>query len=80
MGSGEKTAKESEAAINLLEQFMETGFERETAIKMINSILVLKSSEQSFSTLDLSIIDLYNGKCENIKFDFMIQAVKLANV
>ncbi|MDF2607161.1 MAG: spoIIE [Clostridiales bacterium] len=67
MGSGAKACKESEAAIELLEQFLETGFDRETAIKMINSVLVLKSTEQSFSTLDLSIIDLYSGTCEIIK-------------
>jgi len=34
---------------------------------MINSILLLKSSDESFSTVDLSVIDLYNGEVEFVK-------------
>jgi stage II sporulation protein E len=67
MGTGLEACKESEAAIDLLEQFMEAGFDKTTAIKMINSVLVLKSNEHSFSTIDMSIIDMYTGVCEFIK-------------
>ncbi len=67
MGSGQKAATQSKATINLLEQFMESGFDKETTVKLINSILVLKSSEDSFTTIDLSIIDLYKGEVEFVK-------------
>jgi stage II sporulation protein E len=67
MGSGQKAATQSRAAISLLEQFMESGFDKDTAIKLINSILVLKSSDDSFSTIDLSLIDLYDGEVEFVK-------------
>lgn len=67
MGSGNRASQESSAAIELLEDFMETGFDKDIAIKMINSVLVLKSNEESFSTLDMSIIDLYSGIAEFIK-------------
>lgn len=67
MGSGEKACEESESVVELLEQFMEAGFRKESAIKLINSILVLKSGEQSFSTIDLSVINLYGGFCDFIK-------------
>lgn len=67
MGTGQKAANQSKAAISLLEQFMETGFDKDTAIKLINSILVLKSDDDSFATIDLSAIDLYDGKVEFVK-------------
>ncbi|MFP4698329.1 MAG: stage II sporulation protein E [Eubacteriales bacterium] len=67
MGAGLKACKESETAVDLLEQLLEAGFDKQTAIKMINSVLVLKSNEYSFSTLDLTIIDMYTGLSEFIK-------------
>lgn len=67
MGSGKKARKESAAAVDLLEDFIDTGFDKETAIKMINSVLVLKSSEESFSTLDICSVDLHSGISEFIK-------------
>jgi len=67
MGSGEAACEESESVVELLEQFMEAGFRKESAIKLINSILVLKSEEQTFSTIDMSVINLYTGVCDFIK-------------
>lgn len=67
MGSGQKASNQSSAAISLLEQFMETGFDKDTAIRLINSILVLKSDEDSFATIDLTAVNLYDGKVEFVK-------------
>lgn len=67
MGTGEQACEESESVIELLEQFMEAGFREESAIKLINSILVLKSDQQSCSTIDMSIINLFTGVCDFIK-------------
>ncbi|MFV0341645.1 MAG: stage II sporulation protein E [Anaerocolumna sp.] len=67
MGTGERACEESESVVELLEQFMEAGFRKESAIKLINSILVLKSGEQTFSTIDLSVINLFGGFCDFIK-------------
>lgn len=67
MGTGEVACEESESVVELLEQFIEAGFRKESAIKLINSILVLKSEEQTFSTIDISILNLYTGVCDIIK-------------
>ncbi|MDQ2086509.1 stage II sporulation protein E [Herbivorax sp. ANBcel31] len=67
MGTGQKASNQSNAAISLLEQFMETGFDKDTAVRLINSILVLKSDEDSFATIDLTAVDLYDGKVEFVK-------------
>ena len=53
--------------INLLEQMVDTGFQRRSALRMINSLMMLQGDRQLFSTMDLSVIDLYSGICEFIK-------------
>ncbi|MDK2934737.1 MAG: stage sporulation protein [Clostridiales bacterium] len=67
MGSGKKASRESSATIALLEQFLDSGFDKDTAVKLINSVLILKSPEDSFTTIDLSVVDLYNGHVEFVK-------------
>lgn len=67
MGTGKEAGDESETVMSLLEQMIEAGFKAEMAIKLINSSLVLKSDKQTFSTIDLSIINLFTGICEFIK-------------
>jgi stage II sporulation protein E len=67
MGSGIAAYKESEMVIDLLEQFLEAGFTKETAARMINSTLVVRSDAQVFSTIDISALDLYSGVCEFLK-------------
>ncbi len=58
MGSGEAAQKESQDAINLMEKFIRAGFDSDTAVRLINSSLLLKSSRDSFSTVDLCKCDL----------------------
>ena len=67
MGSGIKAYRESELVIDLLEQFLEAGFSKETAVRMINSALILRSEGQVFSTIDIASLDLYTGVCEFLK-------------
>ncbi|AKL93639.1 stage II sporulation protein E [Clostridium aceticum] len=67
MGTGDKAHRQSSATITMLEKMMETGFDREVAIKTINSMLMLKSSEEIFSTLDMALIDLCKGKADFVK-------------
>ncbi len=67
MGTGQKAHRQSNATITMLEKMMETGFDKEIAIKSINSILMLKSSEEIFSSLDMATINLRRGKVDFIK-------------
>lgn len=61
MGSGMEACRESEEVVDLLEQFLESGFSQETAAKMVNAALVLKGQEGMFSTMDICAVDLYTG-------------------
>lgn len=67
MGVGYKASQESDITISLLEKFLEAGFDKELALKTINSVLVLKSSDEMLATVDMSIVDLYRGKTQFIK-------------
>lgn len=67
MGSGPKAAIQSKATISLLEQFMDSGFGKDATVKMINSLLAAKSDDDSFATIDLSVLDLYEGNIEFLK-------------
>lgn len=67
MGMGQKANIESDITISLLEKFLEAGFDKELALRTINSILVLKSTDEISSTIDMSVIDLYTGKSQFVK-------------
>jgi stage II sporulation protein E len=67
MGIGKKADVESSTAINLLEKLMEANFDKEMAIKTINSVLRTKSNDEIFTTMDMGFLDLYSGKLQMIK-------------
>lgn len=67
MGVGENASKMSATALTLLEQLLTTGFDPEGAIQALNSILVLRSPEESFVTIDMAILDLESANIKLIK-------------
>lgn len=67
MGTGHRASKESEAIVELLDSFIEAGFDSTVAVKLINSIMIMKSENEAFVTIDMCIIDLYTGEVEFIK-------------
>lgn len=79
MGSGLEACDESEKVIELIEELTEAGFTKEAAIKMINSLLVVKRDEPLFTTIDLCEIDLYNGLCDFVKVGAALSFIKRKN-
>ncbi len=67
MGSGEAACRESERVIELLEQFLEAGFKEEAAMRLINSMLVLRTENTMFSTMDITVLHLTTGMCDFMK-------------
>lgn len=67
MGTGPNAAIESEAVTANLRQLLQAGFDKDFAIRMVNSILILKSPEDSFATIDVVILDLLSGTGEFVK-------------
>ena len=66
MGSGPEARKSSQIAIKMLERLLMSGFDKSTSIDLINTT-IMNANEEIFATLDIVIIDLYNGKIEFIK-------------
>ncbi len=62
MGSGPSAFRESDMVVELMQKFMEAGFPQETAIRMMNSAMVLQGDRESYSTLDFMDLDLYSGQ------------------
>ena len=68
MGYGPEAGKESKATVDIVENFIDAGFSKESAINMINSIMAMKFEEdEKFSTLDLNILDMYSGEVSFVK-------------
>ena len=67
MGSGSQAGKESELVLELLEKFLEAGFSEETALKMMNSAMVIRGEDDLYSTVDICSLNLYTGRCELYK-------------
>jgi len=66
MGAGPEARKSSQIVTKLLKRLLDSGFEKETSIDLINTNL-LNVGEDVFATLDIAIIDLYKGNIEMIK-------------
>ena len=67
MGSGEKACSDSTMVVELMEKFLEAGFQMDMAIQMINSALLTGEDNSNMSTLDLCSVDLYCGECRFVK-------------
>lgn len=67
MGSGPNALKNSKIAISMLERLFSSGFNKETAINLINSAIITSNESEMYATLDIGIFDLYAGKLQLLK-------------
>ncbi|WAA12351.1 stage II sporulation protein E [Fervidibacillus halotolerans] len=79
MGNGERAHRESQETLSLLNKILQSGIGEEIAIKSINSILSLRTTEEIYSTLDLAIIDLQDAQAKFIKVGSMPSFIKRGN-
>lgn len=67
MGSGVQAGKDSAAVMDLVEQFFEAGFRKETMVNLINATCFAGGEEPVGATVDLCTVDLYEGTYEFLK-------------
>src|SRR5690606_1308672 len=67
MGAGPRAAADSQAAVALLQRFLEAGFDLEFAVNTINSVLLLRSNDETYATLDACVVDLTDGTVQMLK-------------
>ncbi len=67
MGKGGRAALDSAMGAGLLSRLLTAGFGFDSALKVVNSALLVKSNDESLATLDCSCIDLFTGKTDIFK-------------
>ena len=67
MGVGRCAAVDGAMAANLTTRLLRTGFAGDTAARLVNVALNLKSEEESSAALDLLSVDLYTGRVQLYK-------------
>ncbi|KAA9011994.1 stage II sporulation protein E [Niallia endozanthoxylica] len=79
MGNGERAHIESQETLQLLEKILQSGIEERVAIKSVNSVLSLRTTDEIFSTLDLAMVDLQNASAKFLKIGSTPSFVKRGN-
>lgn len=67
MGSGSRARVDSSFACGMLVRLLKAGIGIEASLDIINTSLLVKSSDESFATLDICTVDLYRGTVELYK-------------
>ena len=76
MGSGEEAKRQSRTTVKLLEQLLLGGANHQLALEIVNAVLLLRSDEESFATVDLTLIDTLGQQMEFIKISAAPSFVK----
>lgn len=66
MGSGKEAERMSESAVSLVENFYKAGFENELILKSVNRLLT-SVNEETFTAVDICVVDLMKGTADFIK-------------
>ena len=67
MGKGSRAALDGAMGAGLIAKLICAGFGFDSALKVVNSALLVKSSDESLATIDIASVDLFTGKCEMFK-------------
>ena len=63
MGSGDEAARDSARVVQILEKFLKAGADPAVAMKVLNSVLLLRGGDNwGFTTVDLMCVDLFTGE------------------
>lgn len=79
MGSGEPAYRDSGNLIEVLEHLMEAGFEKKSALRLLNTLFVINYEGNSFTTLDMASVNLHTGRCEIMKSGAAATFIKRKN-
>lgn len=67
MGTGGRAAVDSIMTCNFVLKLLKSGFGFDSALKLINSALLVKAGGESLATLDICCVDLYTGTARFLK-------------
>lgn len=67
MGQGADAETQSRMTVHLLRRLLSVGFDKQTALHLMNSILMVNTQQDSFATADLCLVNLHSGALEFMK-------------
>ncbi|WP_019123149.1 stage II sporulation protein E [Brevibacillus massiliensis] len=79
MGNGERAFMESQSALDMLQQLLQSGIDEKLAIKTVNSVLSLRSTDEIFATVDLALVDLQTAQTRFVKIGSTPSFIKRGN-
>ncbi len=67
MGTGGRAAVDGAMACGLMSRLIKAGFGYDCSLRLLNSSMLFKSTDESLATVDVASIDLFTGKVELFK-------------
>ncbi len=67
MGTGGRAAVDGAMASGLISRLLKAGFGYDCSLRILNSSMLFKSTDESLSTVDIAVIDLFTGKTDMLK-------------
>ena len=89
VGSGRQANIQSEMVLEFVEKFLASGYTKETAIQVLNGLILQDGEEAAMSTLDVCDMNLYKGVCEFSKIgaaasfhkrDYLVEKIWMENL
>ena len=63
MGTGKRAALDADMTSTIMNRLLSSGFTFRSALRLVNSALMIKSGEESLSTVDALCVNTYNAAC-----------------
>ena len=64
MGTGGRAAVDGAMASGLMSRLIKAGFGYDCSLRILNSSMLFKSTDESLATVDIASIDLFTGQVE----------------
>lgn len=79
MGTGSRARVDSAMACSVLSKLLKGGVSLPAALETVNNVLMIKSADESFATLDICRLDLNSGECAVYKAGAATTYIKSAD-
>lgn len=79
MGTGKRAAVDSVMTAALMEKLLSAGFSFDSALKIVNSALIAKSTDESIATIDGVEVNMYTGQADFYKAGAAISLMRKGN-
>ena len=79
MGTGARAKIDSTMTCSIMEKLLKSGFTFESALKIVNSSLIMKSTDESIATIDAVRVNLFTGKVNFYKAGGSLSFIRQGN-